>query len=262
MSFRYFNRWTTARRSIQLLVIALLASPLAGFSFFQGTLSAADLSIVPLADPLAALQILLAAGIAVPAFIGSAAAVSLFYFLLGGRTFCSWVCPVYLLTEFSDKLRERFQTGRATFPLALKQGLLVLILLATALTGLPVFETISPIGIASRAIAFNLWSGCFLLFGVVLAEVLFSRRLWCRSLCPLGAYYVIVGRYTPLKVRFDDGLCTQCGECSRICPVEEVLAASLTDGVKTVCSGECTRCGLCLDACKARALKASYSFLQ
>lgn len=260
MSFRPIGRWTMARRSVQLLVIATLASPLAEFTFFQGTLSAADLAIFPLADPLAALQVLLAAGVAVPAFVGSAAAVTCLYFFLGGRSFCSWICPVYLLTECGDRLREALQIGKTPFPLALKQGVLLLTLLATALTGLPFFETVSPIGLVSRAIAFGLWQGMIILSGILLLEICFAPRLWCRSLCPLGAYYAIVGRYAPLKVRFAEELCTQCGECSRVCPVEEVLEPSLANGSKTVRSGDCTRCGLCLDVCKTKALKAAYNF--
>jgi ferredoxin-type protein NapH len=231
---------------------------LAGLTFFQGTLSAADIYRVPFADPLAALQVLLASGIAVPAFIGSATAVTLLYYLLGGRTFCSWVCPVYLLTEFGDKIREKLQTGRMIFSMHLKQGLLLLTFIATAVTGLPLFETISPIGIAARVAAFGLWSGLLLLAGIVVVEIMFARRIWCRSLCPLGAYYAIIGRYSPLKVSFTQDCCTNCGECTHVCPVEEVLEPSLQNGAKIICSGECTGCGLCIDVCAPKALKVSY----
>jgi len=252
-----FKRWTASRRIVQLLVIATMASPLTGLTFFQGTLSAADLYGVPLADPLAALQVLLASGVVVPAFVMSAVGVTFFYFLLGGRTFCSWVCPVYLLTECSDKIRERLKTGRNILSLTLKQGVLLLTLIATAVTGLPLFETISPIGIVSRAVAFGLWSGIIVLCGIALAEVFFARRLWCRSLCPLGAYYALVGRYSPLKIGFDEVRCNGCGDCRIACPVEEVLEPSLTAGVKLISSGECTRCGLCIDVCQVNALKVS-----
>lgn len=253
-----FRKWSATRRVVQVLGVAALASPLAGLTFFRGTLAAADIFGLPLADPLAAVQVLFASGVAVPAFILSAAGVTLFYFLLGGRTFCSWVCPVYLLTELCDKVRAKLRTGRNVFPLTLKQGLLLLTIIATAVTGLPLFEIISPIGIASRAVAFGLWSGIFILGGIVLAELFFARRLWCRSLCPLGAYYALVGRYSPLKIGFEETRCNCCGDCRIVCPVEEVLDPSLTGGEKFISSGECTRCGLCMDACQAGALKVSY----
>ena len=51
-----FKPWTTARRTVQLLMIALLASPLAGLTVFRGNLAAAELLGLPLADPLAFLQ--------------------------------------------------------------------------------------------------------------------------------------------------------------------------------------------------------------
>ncbi|MFA4837535.1 MAG: NapH/MauN family ferredoxin-type protein, partial [Dehalococcoidia bacterium] len=224
------------------------------------TLSAAEIFGLPIADPLAALQVMMASGVAVPAYIVSAAGVTLFYFLLGGRSFCSWVCPVYLVTELGDKVRERLQSGKRTVSLSFKQGLLLMTLVATMLTGLPFFETLSPVGMVGRAVAFGSWVGLASIAGVVVAEIFFARRVWCRSLCPLGAYYAIVGSSAPLKVRFEAQRCTGCGDCSRVCPVEEVLEPSLKSGAESVRSGECTRCGLCIDVCKPEALKATYSF--
>ena len=255
-----FRRWTIARRLVQVAVIALIASPLAGFTVFRGTLAAGDLLGLPLADPLAALQVVLASGVVVPAFLLSALGVMVVYFLLGGRTFCGWVCPVYLLTELADTLRRRVGTGDRILPLATKTWVLLGAAGITALSGLPFFEIISPIGMTGRAIAFGGWLALACLGGVLLIEVSVGRRLWCRSLCPLGGFYALLGRWAPLRLRFHPERCTACGECSLACPVEEVLAPSLDKGAGQIRSGDCTRCARCIDICPTKALSMGFGY--
>lgn len=249
-----------ARRLVQLMVMGLIASPLAGLSVFQGTLAAGNLFGLPLADPLAALQVVLASGVVVPAFIVSALGVSLFYFLLGGRTFCGWVCPVYLLTELADRLRVRLGQGDRVIPLATKSWLLLATVVITALTGLPLFEVLSPIGMAARAIAFGGWLAIACLVGLLMLEISVGRRIWCRSLCPLGGFYSLVGQGSPVRLRFHQSRCTACGLCTQVCPVEEVLLPSLQQGVPQIRSGDCTRCGRCIDNCQTHALTMGFGY--
>lgn len=255
-----FRRWTVARRGVQVAVVALIASPLAGFTVFRGTLAAGDLLGVPLADPLASLQVLLASGVVIPSYLLSALGVTLFYGAVGGRTFCSWVCPVYLLMEFGDKLRQRCSSGNRTLPLSLKYWALALVSVITALTGLPLFEIVSPIGMAGRTIGFGSWLAISCLLGLMLLEVVLARRLWCRSLCPMGGLYALVGRVAPLRLGFHRSRCTNCGDCSRVCPVQEVLQPSLELGAAQVASGDCTRCCHCIDVCQANALTIAYGY--
>lgn len=254
MTEKRLKKWTLLRRSVQLGSVALIASPLAGVGIFRGNLESASLMGVKLSDPLAALQVMLASGVVLPAFIFSALLVAAFYFVLGGRTFCAWVCPVHLVTELGDKVRSSLRRGERTFPLSWKKWLLALTLVVTLLTGLPLFEIVSPIGIFNRALVFGSWTGLFMLGGIVVAETAVARRLWCRSLCPLGGFYSILGRYSPVKVRFSQAACSGCGDCVRICPVEEVLQSPIGEREALVKSGECTRCGECVDICPTRAI--------
>lgn len=255
-----FRRWTMARRLVQLGVVGLIASPLAGLTVFQGTLTAGDLLGLPLADPLAALQVMLATGIAVPAFVASALGVTLFYVLLGGRTFCGWVCPVYLLTELADMVRARLGLGDRILPLATKSWVLLAVLVITAVTGLPFFEVLSPIGMTGRAIAFGSWLALACLGGMLLMEVFAGRRVWCRSLCPLGGFYSLVGQWSPLRLTYHCQRCTDCGQCVTVCPVEEVLSPPLEKEDSQVRSGDCTRCARCIDICPTKALSMGFGY--
>jgi len=249
------SRWWVARRALQLATLILIASPLLGLTFFRGNLAAADLLGLPLADPLAFLQALIGGRVFVASYLMSALMVTLFYFSLGGRGFCGWVCPVGLLTELGEKLRRRLGTGGSTLPLVASRWSLGLVLAAVALTGIPLFEVLSPIGIIGRAISFAAFMPLLLLAAILLVEIGVSRRVWCRSLCPLGGFYSILARFSPLRIGFVGERCTGCGDCRSVCPVEEVLAPCLEQGARQVTAGDCSRCLACLDACAARALK-------
>lgn len=246
------NRWTVGRRLVQCGVLALLASPALGLSFFEGTLGAASLLGLQLSDPLATLQVLLLTGsLALPLVTGSGIVLALYGFF-GGRSFCGWVCPVHLLTDLADLMPGR--RLRARWPLDWKYGALGLALGLTVLLGVPAFETLSPIGIAGRALSFGAAPEFGLLVVIVAAEWLLVRRLWCRSLCPLGGLYALLGRLGPVAVAYDRGRCTRCGVCRRVCFVPEVLAPSLDQGEGRIHSGDCSRCGACVGACPDKAL--------
>lgn len=249
------SKWTIARRCVQLAVIGLIASPLAGLGFFQGNLSAASLFSIALADPLAFLQASLAGRVFVASFLGSALLVAGGYFLLGGRTFCGWVCPVYLLTECTDKIRSRLGSGERTTPLSGTRWSFAVVLFISLAAGIPLFEVVSPIGSVTRAVMFGAWQPLLLVGAILVVEVMIARRLWCRSLCPAGGFYSLLGRFSPLRVGFIKSKCTNCGECTRVCPVEEVLVPSLDHHAGQIVSGDCTRCGACIDVCAPGALR-------
>lgn len=250
------NRWRLARRLVQLTVVLLLASPALGLSLFQGNLASASLAGLRLSDPLAALQVLLLTGGLALSLAAGVGLVLLFYLLVGGRTFCGWVCPVHLLTDLAERLpgsrhRPRWQPGWKWVSLG------VALLLTLALR-IPAFETLSPIGIVGRALSFGPGPELVLVGLLVAAELLLVRRLWCRSLCPLGALYAALGRISPLRVVYDAERCVHCGRCRQECFVPEVLAPPLEQGAAAVVSGECSRCGSCVGACPVGALSLRY----
>lgn len=250
MSFK----WWPIRRAVQLSVIALIATPLFGLTFFSGNLAAGELFGIRLADPLAFLQATLASHVFVASFLGSAVLITALYLISGGRSFCGWICPVYLLTEIGDRVRRRLGSGARTFALSGIRWSLFATIVLSALTGIPLFEIFSPIGITARAVMFKAWLPLLLLIAILTVEIFISRRIWCRSLCPAGGFYSLLGRFSPIRVSFLPHLCTRCGECRLICPVEEVLAPPLEKNVLQIASGDCTRCGDCIDICPTRAL--------
>ena len=95
------HRFTIARRITELLVLMLFAGSarwgweIAGKPLLLGDLSQSKiLGMIPLGDPLAFLERLLAGIIPTATTLIGTALITLFYSLLGSRTFCGWVCPL------------------------------------------------------------------------------------------------------------------------------------------------------------------------
>lgn len=249
------KKWTWSRRLIQLLVIGILVSQLLGYKFFSGDLNASNFLGIPLTDPLTALQYLLLGEMAGKVLLG-AGLVILIYGLLGGKTFCSWVCPVNTVGEYADKLRGWLGTGNRELNHKLKYLLLLFVIILTPLVGYPVFAPFNPVGQTSMALAFGIEIALVPLLLILAFELFLSRRGWCRSLCPLGAFYALLGRISPLVVSYQREKCINCRACTRVCPMgAATLQGPLEQKQNLVTDWDCTRCGSCVDVCPQQALQ-------
>jgi ferredoxin-type protein NapH len=251
-------RWLLARRVVQVGVLAAFASgPWWGVPVAEGTLAASRwLGVLPLADPLVVLQALLAGhGLAAVGLLG-AAGVALFYAVLAGRLYCAWVCPINLVTDAAEALRRRLGLGSAALLRAdrrMRHLVLVLVLLASAATGVVAWETVNPITLSMRALVFGAWSaGGVAVAAVFVFDLVVLRHGWCGHLCPVGAFYGWLGRLGRLSVhtvRAD--ACTRCGDCYAVCPEPHVIVPVLLPGATAVAISDpdCLRCGRCIDHC-------------
>jgi ferredoxin-type protein NapH len=255
-------RYIILRRIVQIGTLLLFfgtmhwAWAIAGRPLLRGNLSTSSiLDAVPLADPFAALQILLTRHVLQPEVVIGAGIVLGVYALLGGRTFCSWVCPINMVTDGANRLRERLGI-KDMFHLSrrLRYAVLVMALLLSVATGVAAFEWVSPIAIMHRELIYGIGLGWLAVLGVFLFDLLILRHGWCGHLCPLGAFYAVVGRVAQLRVRFDAPTCTHCGECARVCPEPQVLNLRAATEAGMVTSGECTNCGRCIPVCPEHTL--------
>ncbi len=113
------HRYLLLRRASQCFFLLLfLVGPWFGLWIVQGTLAGSlTLGVLPLTDPFIALQSLVAGHWpALTALIG-AALVALAYALIGGRVYCSWVCPINPVTDAAHWLHVKL--GLPTPPIVL-----------------------------------------------------------------------------------------------------------------------------------------------
>ncbi|QOY38753.2 quinol dehydrogenase ferredoxin subunit NapH [Anaerobacillus isosaccharinicus] len=255
------KKWMIARKSVQFLVLLLFLSPLflvevAGTNFFYGSLSSSEIFGIQLSDPLGALGVTLASKKIVWSFIGSALIVFLFYLVISGRVFCSWVCPVNTLLELTDSLRKRFKNlPDVQLNLNTKSQLAALVLILSFVIGVPIFEIISPIGNTLRNLLFVWGIGSFIILAIVLFDFFISKRGWCRYLCPVGGFYSSIGKAGQLRVKIDDEKCVSCMQCKKVCfSHPSILDPAINGEISYVISGDCSLCGACIDACSHEAL--------
>lgn len=251
------NRWLLLRRATQVgLLLLFLAGPWFGLWIVKGNLaSSLTLDTLPLTDPLLLLQELLAGQWPVSsAFIG-AGIVLLFYLLVGGRVYCSWVCPINIVTDAAEWLRRRLGLkGGAHFPRATRYWMLGAVFGLALLTGTLAWEWVNPVSMVFRGLVFGMGLAWGMVAAIFLFDLLISRRGWCGHLCPVGAFYGLLGKGALLRVAADKrAACDDCLDCFSVCPEQQVIRPALKGASKgigpVIVPGECTNCGRCIDVC-------------
>ncbi len=263
------QKWLLLRRLAQALVLlAFLSGPWFGVWVLKGNLSASLLfDTVPLTDPFQFVQQLAARHWPYTTAITGAAILFAFYLAVGGRVFCSWVCPVNVITDAAAWSRRRLgiKTGRAPDSNT-RYWLLGGVLLAAAASGALVWEWVNPVTYVQRSLIFGLTGGVWLALGIFLYDLLVAGRGWCGHLCPMGAFYGLLGRTALLRVSAAKrSACNDCMDCFTVCPEPQVIRPALKQvGQQSpiILSGECTACGRCIDVCDLEVFKMTHRFDQ
>ncbi|MDR0563452.1 MAG: NapH/MauN family ferredoxin-type protein [Azoarcus sp.] len=260
---RHNHTWRN-RRWITLILVNLLfvLSFWLDIQLLEGALTASRFMGFHLIDLNSALQVMLAHKHIIVNLVIGTVTVFLLWVMLGGRTFCSWVCPYHLVSELVEKIhlalaRRKLVTDHE-FHRGIRAVFWVLFAGLSFITGYTVFETLSPTGILSRALIYGPGLALGWVFLLLLFEVFWSRRAWCRYICPIGLTYGVVGTLSPLQVNYDVGPCLHEGDCRKVCLVPHVLEVTIKGRAAVTQAGlgpDCTRCGLCVDACPTGALQ-------
>ena len=237
----------------------------------EGTLNGSRFLGFHLIDPFTTIQVFLATyHIPINVIIGTSTVI-IFYLFVGGKTYCSWVCPYGIISEIGEKLHNTLVTKKIIkerrFDHRIRHIFWFMFLIMAATSGYLVFETFNVVGIMSRFITYG-WSlalGWVLV--VFLIEVFFSRRAWCTYICPIGTTYGYIGKVSALRIQWNDN-CDHCMVCHDVCFENQVLDLTKAKydkqreekGIKTqyVTGADCTLCGRCIDVCHADALKFDF----
>ena len=204
-------------------------------------------------------------------FVRSYVGVALVAMILGttlafGRYWCSHVCPVASPLEFGSRL----------VPSALKLDFSKTPAPSFRYAYLSVYLIVPAIGIGSLCCSYcnfaaipRLFAAPFsegdlayflrfqgvVNFGLLLFLGVFAKggRAYCNLLCPIGALDALsnrIGAKFGRRVRIDLDNCTNCGECSKVCPTWAID----TQGGTTINQLSCMPCRLCQGACPTEAI--------
>ncbi len=257
------HRWLLLRRLSQAGVLALfLVGPWFGWWIVKGNLaSSLTLGVLPLTDPYVLAQSLLAGHAPGRNALLGAAIVLGFYLLVGGRAYCSWVCPLNPVTDFAAWLRMRLGLrGASRLSRRARYGVLAMTGVVAFATGSIAWELVNPVSMLHRALIFGAGATWAVVLAVFLFDLFVVPRGWCGHLCPVGAFYSLPARWSPLRVvAARRSACNDCGDCYAVCPEPIVIKPALKGAGgagPVIASPNCTNCGRCIDVCS----KAVFEF--
>ncbi|AGT07282.1 quinol dehydrogenase ferredoxin subunit NapH [Paracoccus aminophilus] len=250
------HKWWFLRRMTQIFVLAIfMTGPLLGFWIARGNFASSQLlGLVDLSDPYIFLQSLVGRHWPILPAITGALLIAAIYILVGGRAYCGWVCPVNVVTDAAYWMREKTGLTRDR-KLDKRTRLFILAgtLIASALTGTIAWEFLNPVSLLQRAFITGIGIGWVIILAVFLLDLFVARRAWCSHLCPVGAFYGLLGRVSLVRVSARDReACTDCGACFNICPEPHVIVPALKgsgDDTRLILHGDCQNCGGCIDSC-------------
>lgn len=255
----YKHRFLILRRltQVSIMVLYIIANAY-GINFLMGNLSSSLLlGTIPLSDPYAVLQMFFAGAVlSVDVLIG-ALIIMTFYAIIGGRVFCSWVCPVNFITDSANYLRRKLGLNqiqkKQPASRNIRYWVIGLSLIISFILGITAFEFISPISMIHRGLIFGLGLGSAAVLIIFLFDLFVLKNGWCGHICPLGGFYSLVGKFSLIRVKHDAQNCTACMKCKEVCPEDQVLHMITKDSI-SVLSGECTNCARCIEVCDDDAL--------
>ena len=106
-----------------------------------------------------------------------------------------------------------------------------------------------------RSLAGMLFSWKLAVLLIIMMLAVKIPRVFCRYLCPLGAFYALFNRFACYQMQVSQDKCIQCGKCAANCPMQ-------LDVPQEICSGECIRCGKCKAVCPTDAVRSDFSLLR
>ncbi len=250
------HRWLILRRISQTLVLAaFLAGPLGGLWIVKGSLaSSLTLGVLPLSDPYMLVQSFVAGHAIGATALTGGLILAAFYLLVGGRAYCAWVCPVNVITDAAQWTRRRLGlVGGLRLKRTTRLWVLAMTLAVAFATGTIAWELVNPVTIVFRGLVFGLGLAWAVALAVFLFDLFVADHGWCGHLCPVGAFYGLIGAGALIRinaVRRAD--CNDCADCYAVCPEPHVIKPALkgTNGHgPVILARDCTNCGRCMDVC-------------
>ena len=185
-----------------------------------------------------------------------------------GRLICGWACPFGLIQELLHKIpSKKFGVPRGLR--YIKYGFLLIFVFLLPLTIVDSYgygqlwfcKYVCPAGTLEagipmlflrpdlrQTIGILFYSKLAIMVLFIIWSVLASRP-FCRTTCPLGAFYALFKKFKLVKLRLVEENCTRCKACHSVCPMGVKFDESPEDA-------ECISCLACMsNACEFDAIE-------
>jgi polyferredoxin len=159
--------------------------------------------------------------------------------VLWGRLYCGRICAFGSLTQLLDlivpaKLRvevpPRIERRAGYVKYALLGGTVAYFLVTRDIS---IYKYVEPFWMFSRQSMDGMWIG----LGILLLATVFVRNLYCRFLCPVGAFLGLLSNLTVFRIkRWSE--CKSCKICEKTCEWGAIRGP-------TIVASECVRCDDC-----------------
>jgi polyferredoxin len=183
-------------------------------------------------------------------------AITLVIALIFRRSFCGLICPFGAIQEFFAKLGQGLFKKKFIMPEKidkpfryLKYGILAITVFyawKTAGLWMTPYDPWSAYAHLPEGLG-SVWDesavGLVILLITVVGSLIYDR-FFCKYLCPMGAFYAIVGKFSPHRVVRNESKCIDCGICTKKCPVNIDV-----QHLKEIKSSECLNCQTCVLNC-------------
>jgi NapH/MauN family ferredoxin-type protein len=176
-----------------------------------------------------------------------------------GKVFCSYFCPLGAIQEWLRLLGKKigfkkdieFPENVDKYLRYLKYVVLLVVVYFSFYLGDLIFRNYDPYNaLMHLGQEFDEKVIAYMILVVVVISSFFSKSLWCRYLCPLGAFFGVIKEISFLKIKRDSNSCVNCGLCNSNCPAN--LKIKTADEIK---SADCISCGKCINHCPKNSLQ-------
>lgn len=185
---------------------------------------------------------------------------------VAGRFLCGWVCPFGLVQELLYKVRYvKFDIPRWTryAKYLVLGGLVIGVPLVLTTESSLYFCRLCPVATIESAVPWAIINGTtnmtslavrLIILFVIIILVMGHRRMFCKTMCPLGAMLSLLNRLSHIFPWRNEEKCVDCGACNRVCPME-TRSHRGRFGVYEEASEECISCLECREKCPTSAIR-------
>jgi len=160
-------------------------------------------------------------------------AASLILTFFFGRFYCGYICPMNTLMKVSEWISKKIGIQTDKVPKWLDSGKVSWILLFVSVVGMISIKKFFSVDIPILLI---------LLFLSVLVTLRYKPAVFHNKICPFGALFTVVGKFSKYSKRVNMETCIGCKLCEKVCPSESIIVTNKKAKINTKLCFQCTNC--------------------